>query len=216
MIKSTKKIKSICLRAMAGTLFIVAFLMVGTYAHAEEPDLRASGELAHSYAEGATINLAHEHRLRLKSLKLHETFTDIGTYYQLTEDLTIGGVYRVSFSADGGQWNLERRPYIDVIGKLDVFSLGVTLRPRVEYRVNSGDANFRYRLEAGATFKEVLFQPFVADEVFFASDGGFEENRVSVGLSPTKTVDVFYLLQTEHGGVTEYTNIFGLNYKFDL
>lgn len=47
MILSTKNILSICLRALAGALFIVALLTLGTDASAEEPDLKALGELEH-------------------------------------------------------------------------------------------------------------------------------------------------------------------------
>jgi len=216
MILSAKKIASPCLKGLAGTLFVAALLMVGTDALAEEPDLRASGELEHSYAEGATVNLAHEHRLRLESLKLHETFTDIGTYYRLGEGFEVGGAYRIIFASGGGGWNLERRPYVDVVASVNVFSIDVSLRPRVEYRIRSAGASLRYSPEIRAELNDVLFQPFVADEVFLTSGGDVQRNRASVGLSPTRTLSVFYLLQTDHADSVEYTNVLGLKYRLDL
>ena len=118
---------------------------------------------------------------------------------------------------DGGVIVLgqEHRPHIDAVVSTSLFSLDLSLRPRVEYRVEGDNSVFRIRKELRVEFSEIPTTPFISDEVFVSTSGDIQRNKISVGLSPLEGLSTFYSLETDFNDVTEYRNIVGVDYRFN-
>jgi hypothetical protein len=212
----TNRIKNIVLRALLGAMFFAALIFFTADANADDLDLRVSGEVQYKYTPNGAVILGQEHRLHLRDVELHETFTSLGVYYRLTNWFTTGSVYRMVFVVTDEGWALEHRPYVDLSVTARLFSLDLVWRPRVEYRLGSGESSLRVRKKVKVKFKTIPGKPFIADEIFIPMEGPIERNRVFLGFSPLPGLTTFYLLEVDFDETTEYKNIIGLDYKFSL
>ncbi len=213
MFLSQRRIKNIIIRALLGTAFIMGMVLYGTETHADELDLKISGEAQIKLDPNTAVILGQEHKLHLKNIELHKSHTNLGAYWRLTNWFTGGVVYRTAFANDGEGWALEHRPYADVSVHADLFGVDLSWRPRVEYKIKEGHARFRIRKKLKVEFKTIPTKPFVADEVFVPLEGPIERNRIFLGLSPIEGLTTFYMLEMDFGELTEYKNIVGLDYK---
>ena len=210
-----EKTKRIALGVLLGAMVISGVVLVCAEATADELELRVSADVQHQHTEGGTVVLGQEHRLQLGDVQLNKTFANLGAHYRLTSWLSASTVYNTVVARDGNAWSLEHRPHVDVTASTSLFSLDLSLRPRVEYRVEDGDSSFRIRKELRVEFSEIPTTPFIADEVFVSTSGDIQRNVISVGLSPLERLSTFYSLETNFDDVTEYKNIVGLDYKFN-
>jgi len=210
-----EKAKRIALGVLLGSLVVGGVTLFCVEASADDLELRVSADIQHQYTEGGVVVLGQEHRLQLGEVELNKTFTELGAYYRLTNWLSAGTVYSTVVARDAGAWSLEHRPYVDVVATTSLFSLDLSLRPRVEYRVEGGDSSFRIRKELRVEFSEIPTTPFISDEVFVSTGGDIQRNVISLGLSPLEGLSTFYSLETNFDDVTEYRNIIGVNYRFN-
>jgi len=210
-----EKAKRIALGVLLGSLVVGGVTLICVEAAADDLELRVSADVQHQHTEGGVIVLGQEHRLQLGNAKLNKTFTELGAQYRLTSWLSAGTVYSTVVARDGNAWSLEHRPYVDVIASTSLFSLDLSLRSKVEYRVEGEDSSFRVRKELRVQFSEIPTTPFIANEVFVSTSGDIERNTISIGLSPLEGLSTFYSLETNFNDVTEYKNIVGLDYKFN-
>jgi hypothetical protein len=210
-----EKAKRIALGVLLGSLVVGGVTLICVEAVADDLELRVSADVQHQHTEGGVIVLGQEHRLQLGNAKLNKTFTELGAQYRLTSWLSAGTVYSTVVARDGNVWSLEHRPYVDVIASTSLFSLDLSLRSKVEYRVEGEDSSFRVRKELRVQFSEIPTTPFIANEVFVSTSGDIERNTISIGLSPLKGLSAFYSLETSFNDVAEYKNIVGLDYKFN-
>jgi len=210
-----EKAKRVALGVLLGSLIVGGVTFVCVEASADDLELRVSADVQHQHTEGGVIVLGQEHRLQLEDVRLNKTLTNLGAQYRLTSWLSAGTVYSTVVARDAGAWSLEHRPYADVVASTSLFSLDFTLRPRVEYRVEGGDASFRIRKELRVEFSEIPTSPFISDEVFVSTGGDVQRNVISLGLSPIEGLSTFYSLETNFNDVTEYKNIIGLDYRFN-
>lgn len=100
-------------------------------------------------------------------------------------------------------------------------------RSRVEYRIRGSSPDstrFRNRFTLSVPVKrnkKELFSPFVSDEPFYDfSKKAWTRNEFSVGISkkmsPTFTVDVYYLLQLNKTTVLKEVHAIGTSFKFRI
>ena len=210
-----EKAKRVALGVLLGSLIVGGVTFACVEAFADDLELRVSADVQHQHTEGGVIVLGQEHRLQLEDVRLNKTLTNLGAQYRLTNWLSAGTAYGVVVDRDGDAWSLEHRPHLEATATTSLLSLDVSLRPRVEYRVEGDDSVFRVRKELRVEFSEIPTTPFLADEVFVSTSGDIQRNRISLGLSPLDGLTVFYLLETNFNDVTEYRNIVGLDYRFN-
>jgi|TARA_R110000824_G_scaffold7271_2_gene32832 hypothetical protein len=210
-----EKVKRIALSVLLGSLVVGGVVLICAEASADDLELRVLADVQHQHTDGGVIVLGQEHRLQLEDIRLNKTFTNLGAHYRLTNWLSAGAVYSVVVARDGNAWSLEHRPTADVVVSTSLFSLDLSLRPRVEYRVEGGDSSFRIRKELRVEFSEIPTTPFISDEVFVSTSGDVQRNVISLGLSPLEGLSTFYSLETNFDDVTEYRNIIGVNYRFN-
>ena len=210
-----EKIKRIALGVLCGLIVVGGVTLICVEASADDLELRVLANVQHQHADNGVIVLGQEHRLQLEDVQLNKTLTNLGAHYRLTNWLSAGTVYNVVVALDGNDWTLEHRPHVDAVVSTSLLSLDLSLRPRVEYRVEGGDSSFRIRKELRVEFSEIPTTPFLADEVFVSTGGDIERNKISVGLSPIEGLSTFYSLETDFNDVTEYRNIIGVDYRFN-
>ena len=210
-----EKAKRVALGVLLGSLVVGGVTFVCVEAFADDLELRVSADVQHQHTDGGVIVLGQEYRLQLEDAQLNKTLTNLGAHYRLTNWLSAGTVYNVVVALDGNDWTLEHRPHVDAVVSTSLLSLDLSLRPRVEYRVEGGDSSFRIRKELRVEFSEIPTTPFLADEVFVSTGGDIERNKISVGLSPLEGLSTFYSLETDFNDVTEYRNIIGVDYRFN-
>jgi len=150
--------------------------------------------------------------------------SDISAIYKGKDniyDVGIGFAY-----VDGSEkTKQEQRPYLSTTLRGKIFDRDVSNRFMVEYRDLSESSDY-WRFRDKVTFNIAFdsldtrgirllnserFRPYVADEVFFNSNGqGFSQNRVYVGLRfkiiENIGVDTYYLLQTIENSSDKWQN----------
>lgn len=215
MFSFMEKFKSVTLRTLLGVLFLCCVILLVTEASADDLELRAGVDVQHQHTDGGVVVLGQQHRLQLEDVRLDKVLTSAGTQYRLVNWLSAAAAYRVVTARTDNGWSLEHRPHLDVTASTSLFSLDISFRPRVEYRVHDDDSAFRIRKELRVAFSEIPTTPFLSNEVFASTSGDIQRNRISVGLSPLEGVSTFYCLETNFDDVTEYRNIVGLNYSFN-
>jgi hypothetical protein len=139
--------------------------------------------------------------------------SDVSVVYKGTDsvfDIGLGSVY-----VDGSsKTKQEERPYLSATLRGKILDCDVSNRFMVEYRDISDDSDY-WRFRDKVTFNSAFdgldtrgvrllnrerFRPYIADEVFFSSNGqGFSQNRVYLGMKmkivENVGVDVYYLYQ---------------------
>ncbi len=158
--------------------------------------------------------------------------SDISFFYEGKNsiyDIGAGFIY-----VDGSQnTKQERRPYLYTTFRGKLLELDFANRLMAEYRNISESSDywrFRYKLTYNNLFEGLdargisllnrdKFRPYLADEVFFNSNGqGYNENRVYVGsnvkIAKDTGVNVYYLLQTKKNSDREWknNNIIGIEF----
>jgi hypothetical protein len=217
MFLTKKRVKSVAIRSLLATLFVIVVLLLSRNTSANDLGLRASGQINYKHFGGGVTKLSQEHRFDLEELALNEVFTDLGFHYRLAGWLTTGASYRMVFAEKQDSWKLEHRPHADVVVTARrLFYLDLTWRARLEYRIRGEDLSVRVRKRLKTTFKRVPMKPFVAAEVFLPYTGTPERTRAFLGFSPLENLSTFYLLEADHDQGTEFKNIVGINYKFNL
>jgi hypothetical protein len=162
--------------------------------------------------------------------------SDISAVYKGTDnvyDVDFGFVY-----VDGSsQTKQEERPYLSTTLRSRIFDRDVSNRFRVEYRDLWGDSDY-WRFRDKVTFNSAFdsldargirllnrerFKPYIADEIFFSSNGqGFSQNEAYLGvkIKIVKNVDadLYYLYQsTENSsGRWQDNNIIGMDIVFSF
>jgi len=148
-------------------------------------------------------------------------------------DLGLGFAY-----VDGSEeTNQERRPYLSSTLRGKLFDRDVSNRFMIEYRDLSATSDYwRFRdkvtlnsmFESGDTrgirfLNRERFRPYIADEVFFNSNGqGFSQNRVYFGvkfkLVENIGADMYYLYQTVENSSNRWqdNNIIGFDITFSF
>ena len=210
-----EKVKRIALSVLLGLLVVGGVTLICVEASADDLELRVSADVQHQHTEGGVIVLGQEHRLQLEDVRLNKTFTNLGAQYRLTSWLSASSAYGLVVARDGDAWSLEHRPHVEATVSTSLFCLDLSLRPRVEYRVEGGDSSVRIRKELRVEFSEIPTTPFISDEVFVSTAGDIQRNVISLGLSPLEGLSTFYSLETNFNDVTEYRNIIGVNYRFN-
>ena len=216
MFLSTDRMRSIAIRALLGTLFICAVLFSTTEASADETNLELGVEAEHALTVPVDLLLGQHLELHLDEVELDKSSTDVGATYLLTKWFTVSSVYRAILRPDDNGWSLEHRPYADAKVKIKRFYLDLSWRVRVEYRLKDQNSQVRVREKVKVTLKTIPGDPFITNEIFIPMDGPIEKYEVSLGFSPLSGLSTFYLLEMEFGTITEYNNIFGVEYEFSL
>lgn len=131
--------------------------------------------------------------------------TELILGYKILPWLEFAPGYRQIFEEKKDVFKPEQRPQVNFTGKWVIEGWEFSDRNRVEYRDKSGKANtVRYRNQIKVKFPFLWTQwkirPYVAEEVFFESEGGgFNRNRLSTGLEAKLLEhlkgDIFFLWQ---------------------
>jgi hypothetical protein len=210
-----EKAKRIALGVLLGSMVVGAVTLICAKASADDLELRVSADVQHQHTDGGVIVLGQEHRLQLEDVRLNKTLTSLGAEYRLVSWLSAATAYGVVVERTDDAWSLEHRPHLEATATTSLFSLDLSLRPRVEYKVEDGDSSFRIRKELRVEFSEIPTTPFISDEVFVSTGGDIQRNVISLGLSPLEGLTTFYSLETNLDDVTEYRNIIGVDYRFN-
>lgn len=131
----------------------------------------------------------------------------------------------------------ERRPYVYATMRGKIFERDWSNRFMVEYRNLSDSSDywrFRNKITLNSRFESIdtrgvvlinreKFRPYLADEVFFNSNGqGFSQNRIYLGsyvkIAENIAANVYYLFQSSEnsGRSWENNNILGFELTFRL
>ena len=162
--------------------------------------------------------------------------SDISAVYKGTDnfyDIGFGFAY-----VDGSsQTKQEERPYLSTTLRSKILDRDVSNRFMVEYRDISSDSDY-WRFRDKVTFNSAfdgldtrgirllnreLFRPYIADEVFFSSNGqGLSQNRAYLGVK-IKIVrnvgaDVYYLYQSVENSSNRWqdNHIIGMDITFSF
>jgi hypothetical protein len=216
MFLAATRMRSIAIRALLGTLFICAVLFSITEASADETNLELGVEAQHRVTSPTALLLGQHLELDLDELGLDKSSTNIGAVHLLTNWFVVSSVYRAVVEPSHNGWALEHRPYVDAGVKIRLFYLDLSWRLRVEYRLKDQDSYVRVREKVKVTLKTIPGDPFIANEIFIPMEGPIEKHEVCLGFSPFSNLSTFYLLEMEFGTTTEYKNIFGIDYSFNL
>jgi hypothetical protein len=142
------------------------------------------------------------------------------TYLGLADWLSVGVGYKTVLTKADDDWRSEDRPMLNAAVKTKVRGFGVVDRSRLEYRIpEDQDEVWRYRnrltVSSPVTFTPLKVQPYVAEEVFFTSDGqGFNQQRlyggVSIPLHEKVRLELFYIWKLDRSGDEWHdTNVLG-------
>ncbi len=110
------------------------------------------------------------------------------TYSGLADWFAVGLGYKKGFGKDGDTWQIEDRPYLNLIVKGGLGGLSIGSRSRFEYRdIKDEDSVWRYRnkitVRPPVTFTPLKVLPYVADEIFISFDEeDFNQHRLYGGL----------------------------------
>ena len=162
--------------------------------------------------------------------------SDISVVYKGTDN-----IYDVGFGftyVDGSsETKQEERPYLSTTFRGKIFDRDVSNIFTVEYRDISGDSDhwrFRDKFTFNSAFDNLdtrgirllnreLFRPYIADEVFFSSNGqGFSENAAQLGvkIKIVKNVDadVYYQYQSVENSSNRWqdNHIIGMDISFSF
>lgn len=129
------------------------------------------------------------------------------TYKGISDALDLGLGFRQVYKEDSShEWQRESRPYVQLTLKNTLLGLKWSDRNLFEYRdfENKKDA-FRYRNRLKLSSPHNLFdlplKPYVADEVFFQEESGYNRNRIYAGLvwdvNKLLDIDFFFIRQKD-------------------
>jgi hypothetical protein len=162
--------------------------------------------------------------------------SDMSAIYKGTDsifDVAFGFAYVDS----SGQTNQEERPYLSTTLRSKILDRDVSNRFMVEYRDISGASDywrFRDKVSFNSAFdgldtREIRllnrerFRPYIADEVFFSSNGqGLSQNRVYLGVKikivQNVGLDTYYLYQSVENSSDRWQNnhIIGMDITFSF
>ncbi len=183
------------------------------------------------------LSLSVEQQVRLfdNSLKLNQTFTEIGLGYDLPKGFDIALAYRFSWSPNqDGSFSNKHRYNVDVSFSEKFWKLRGKIRARVQHRPSSSFFNERLkpedspvyvRLKGSINYRKLGdWTPGIAFEVFFRVEDpnqmGANKFRYRVfldyDLPKRNELGLFYMLETDYSGRTpEYFSIVGLSYAYE-
>lgn len=142
--------------------------------------------------------------------------------------LTVGGGYLYrAHQPYAGKKEMENRVRGEVTLEKRLQNFSIRNRTRLEYRFRSGMADssrFRNRLTLVVPIKQrnkELFSVFVADEPYYDfSKKLWTRNEISAGVtkkfSPTFSLDVYYLLQSNKASYLKEVHALGTAFKFRI
>ncbi len=153
---------------------------------------------------------------------------DWGVVYGFDKRLDIGFNYRQVYEKYKQKWREENRPHVNATVKLDLWKFRFEDRNRLEYRhFRYKDDFVRYRnrfmLKYPLDFKKIKIAPYVADEIFIASNAtGFNENRfysgLEFGLTKYVKADIYYMMRSIRGVGDKWSeaNVLGTRLKISF
>lgn len=171
------------------------------------------------------VALEEEFRLGDNADEFYYHHYDMGLFYNITENLSIGGGYRQIYELKKGKFKEENAPYITAGLFWDLAGCKFEDRNRIEYRhfdyqADSGRYRNKITMKLPWKFSKLEIQPYLSDEAFFGFGGTnqFNQNRFSsgLGLNLTKNIkaDIYYMLQSSKapGGWID-ANVLGTKIK---
>jgi len=151
---------------------------------------------------------------------------DIGLFYGLNKNWSVGGGYRQVYELSGGKFKEENEPYVTATLTLTGGGFTFESRNRIEYRhfaynkADSGRYRNKFTLKLPFKFTKIQIQPFIGDEVMFSIGGTnqFSQNRFSAGLGTTLTknvkAEIYYMLvSVKSAGRWVDSNVLGTKLK---
>jgi hypothetical protein len=154
--------------------------------------------------------------------------------YNFTNWFKVGAGYRQlhSLPKHSTDWQIERRPLVDLVLKKELYSWGLEERLRTEYRFikyQEGYIRFRNRIKLFApAWTKAEIRPWTGWESYWTTDPKWRsdhwyQNRIYTGvvarLSKHLKVNCYYYLEKtlRNGGGREYNNELGfdINIAFD-
>ncbi|MBI1882597.1 MAG: DUF2490 domain-containing protein [Chlamydiae bacterium] len=141
--------------------------------------------------------------------------TQLEIAYKITDWLELAPAYRqvwelfTSTKEEDDDWFTEYRPMLNATLKHKWEGWDISDRNRLEFRefeVKDDAIRYRNKLTLKSPWKwtHLGINPFIADEVFFQEDAGFNRNRLQVGVG-MKIIEhlegeLYYLWQTSEKG----------------
>jgi hypothetical protein len=219
------------IQKFATLAFFILSLITGRFASAE-----LNGEGDWQYWSAYTVEGQLTPKLRAEIEEEFRFGDDISDYYRAHTQILFGykwldwlevaPAFREIFEEKKGVFRPEHRPQVDLTGKWIIEGWEISDRNRLEYRDKSGGSEntVRYRNQIKVKFPFAWTQwkirPYVAEEVFFESEGaGFNRNRLSTGLEAKfwdhVKGDIYFLWQASDSNDDWINNyILGTKLKF--
>ena len=161
-----------------------------------------------------------------------------GVYKGYNDTVDFGlGYQRIVGHTNNDDSTNENRPYINATVRGKLFDIDSSDRFMVEYRDFADKSDywrFRNKITLNSPFEDLdtrdirllnreRFKPYIADEVFFSSNGqGFSQNRAYLGMKikimQNVGADVYYMLQTVENSSNQWrnNNIIGVDLTFSF
>ena len=160
-----------------------------------------------------------------------------GVYKGYNDTVDFGlGYQRIVGHTNNDDSTNENRPYVNATVRGKLFDIDSSDRFMIEYRDFADKSDywrFRNKITLNSPFEDLdtrdirllnreRFKPYIADEVFFSSNGqGFSQNRVYLGiqLKIMKNIgaNLYYMLQTlKKDDQWQNNNIIGFDLTFSF
>ena len=179
-------------------------------------------------AKDVKFVMEQEFRFGENATELFYQHYDFGFVFGFARMLDLGFFYRLALEKYKHKWREEDMPNVNATLKFDLWKFKLEDRSRIEYRHYRFKDDFvRYRnkfaLKLPFEFKSIKVLPYIADEVFVASNGtGYNENRFFAGtefeLTKYVKADFYYLLKNNRIVKDKWSsaNVFGTKIKISF
>ena len=183
------------------------------------------------------LSLSVEQQVRLfdNSLKLDQTFSELGLGYDLPKGFDIAFAYRFSWNSNqDGSFSNRHRYNLDLSYGRKLWKFRGKIRARIQHRPSSylfnerlepEDSPVYLRLKGSINYRKLgAWTPGIAFEAFFRLEDpnqmGANKFRYRVfldyDLPKRNELGLFYMLETDYSGTTPaYFSIVGLSYAYE-
>jgi hypothetical protein len=168
-----------------GWILTAAVLLSAVSCAASGLEYRGRLEMSGRIENDLWLKMLTEVRSRNSLLTHNESHFSVGIEWVSNRWFAVGSHYRHVTKQRCGIWTVEHRPYFDVTVKGNYHGMSTSNRNRLEYRMQEGRSDFRYRLRLMLTAPEILlpgFRPCFSAELSYAFQAGeADKTRLTAG-----------------------------------
>lgn len=175
--------------------------------------------------EKNSLSLEQDFRAGENMSTLLYVHADFGIKHRLSNKISLSVNFREVFEKKEDIFMQEHRPHGTISTKIEIGSLDISARSRLEYRMKPGkDPVFRNRDMVSIKLRRELTSlklvPYIADEIFFDIENSeLNRNRFYVGstigsVKIMKPVIYFMVQSSFKSGTASHIGILGLKFLF--